>query len=142
MSLAPIALFCYNRAEHLKKTIESLSNNKLAQNSELFIFSDGWKNTNDQEKVQSVRSYLKALSRNHNFKNITIEEQKNNIGLSASIIYGVTKIVNKYGKIIVLEDDMISSQYFLTYCNESLDCYKDKKDVYINTWLYIPHQFK
>lgn len=37
---APILLFVYNRLEHLKQTMETLQNNTLAAESELYIYSD------------------------------------------------------------------------------------------------------
>jgi putative methyltransferase (TIGR04325 family) len=120
--LAPITLFTYNRPRHARQTIESLAKNELASESEIFIFSDGGKNDEDWNKVQEVRRYLKAIS---GFKKIEIFENEYNKGLANSIIDGVTKIVNKYGRIIVLEDDMITSQYFLRYMNDALGMYEN-----------------
>lgn len=120
--LAPIALFTYNRLSHVKQTIESLSNNLLAKDSCLFIFSDGWKNETDKESVLQVRQYLNGLK---GFKQIEIIEAPTNQGLALSIINGVTDIVNKFGKIIVLEDDLLLSRYFLTFMNEALNKFKN-----------------
>jgi len=49
MNLAPIVLFTYNRPWHTRQTVEALKKNELAQDSELFIFSDGWKNEYNKE---------------------------------------------------------------------------------------------
>src|SRR5688572_7223408 len=118
--LAPVALFVYNRPWHTRQTVKALQNNFLADETELFIFSDGPKNDDSKAAVQEVRDYLKTIEQ---FKNITIIEQEKNLGLANSIISGVTEIVNKYGKIIVIEDDLISSRYFLKYMNDALDKY-------------------
>ncbi|MEM5947463.1 glycosyltransferase [Spirochaetia bacterium 38H-sp] len=134
MNLAPIVLFVYNRPWHTKQTVEALQKNELASDSELFIFSDSWKNDNDKSKVLEVREYLKTI---YGFKKVTIIERDKNWGLANNIIDGVTKIVNEYGKIIVLEDDIVASPYFLRFMNAALDSYeKEKKIWHISGWTY------
>ncbi len=126
MNLAPVVLFVYNRLEPLKQTIKSLQKNELANNSELFIYSDEAENKNIKFKVSRVREYIKNIN---GFKKVVIIERKKNWGLANSIIDGVTKIVNKYGRIIVLEDDLVTSPYFLRFMNEALDMYKDNPKI-------------
>ncbi|MBU0647427.1 MAG: glycosyltransferase family 2 protein [Patescibacteria group bacterium] len=127
MNLAPIALFVYNRSWHTKQTIEALKNNKLATDSDLIIFSDGPKNNDlNQQQVNKVRKYLKTIS---GFKNIKIVERLENYGLAKSIIIGVTEVINNYGRVIVIEDDLITSRYFLNYMNETLNLYKNDNEV-------------
>ncbi len=125
-SLAPIALFVYNRPEHTRQTIEALQKNTLATESELFIFSDGPKTVEVIEKVDEVRKYLKTIT---GFKNVTIVEKKENIGLANSIIAGVTEIVNKHGKVVVVEDDLVTSPFFLEYMNDGLNLYENENKV-------------
>ena len=133
-NLAPIVLFTYNRPWHTMQTVEALKKNELAQESELFIFSDGWKNEDDKPKVLEVRDYLKTID---GFKNVTIIEKDKNWGLAANIIDGVTKIVNDYGRIIVLEDDLVTSPYFLRFMNEALEMYKyEEKVASIHGYIY------
>ena len=124
--LAPIVLFVYNRVNHTKRTIEALKRNELANQSEIFIYSDGEKNEYDMEKVKLVRGYINNID---GFKNITIIEREKNLGLAESIIDGVTKIVNLYGNIIVLEDDLVTSPYFLLYMNKALTMYKNNSEI-------------
>ena len=126
MNLAPIVLFVYNRLWHTKKTIEALQRNDLAKESLLFIFSDGAKSKEDEKKVREVRKYIKTLS---GFKEIAIVERERNYGLAQNIIDGITKVVNEYKKVIVLEDDIVVSPYFLNFMNEALEKYKDNKRV-------------
>ncbi|WP_141089548.1 glycosyltransferase, partial [Campylobacter concisus] len=102
-NLAPIVLFVYNRLDHTKQTIEALQKNEISNKSDLFIYSDAAKNEESKQKVADVREYIKSIN---GFKNITIIEREKNYGLANSIIDGVTKIVNEYGKVIVLEDDL------------------------------------
>ena len=125
MNLAPIILFVYNRPYHTQKTVEALQKNNLAKESNFIIFSDGPK-FGQEVKVEEVRKYLKAI---RNFKTVKIFENKENLGLAKSIINGVTKIVNECGKVIVLEDDMVTSKHFLEYMNQGLDLYENEERV-------------
>lgn len=133
-NLAPIVLFVYNRPWHTQQTVEALQKNELAQESELFIYADNVKNNDALVQVKDVRDYIKTID---GFKKITIIERGKNWGLANSIIDGVTKIVNEYGKIIVLEDDLVTSLYFLKFMNNALDFYQNKEKVWhISGWNY------
>lgn len=126
MSYAPILLFVYNRLEHTRRCIESLLKNPLASESNLFIYADGAKDITQQEAVNEVRSYIRTLQ---GFKQITLIERSENWGLARNIIDGVTSQVNRYGIVIVLEDDLVVAPYFLTFMNEALEIYKDEPKV-------------
>jgi hypothetical protein len=121
---APIILFVYNRPWHTRQTVEALKANELASQSNLFIYADGEKTSNDP-KVAEVRTYIKSIA---GFKSITIVERDKNWGLADNIVDGVTSIVNQYERIIVLEDDLVTSKGFLKYMNDGLDLYyKDER---------------
>jgi len=131
---APIVLFVYNRLDHTKKTLDSLIQNKLADQSELFIFSDAAKNESAKKNVRAVRKYINSID---GFKNIHIIEQEKNQGLASSIVSGVSKVVDEYEKVIVMEDDLETSPYFLNFMNDALDKYKDEDKVWhISGWNY------
>ena len=106
LGLAPIVLFVYNRPWHIMQTVAALQNNELASQSELFIFSDGSKSKSELEKVTQVREYILTIQ---GFKKVTIIARDKNWGLAANIIDGATTTINAYGKIIVLEADLITS---------------------------------
>ncbi len=118
--LAPIVLFVYNRLDHVELTIDSLKKNLLASESILYIYSDAPKTPQDSEAVKLVRSFIREIS---GFKEVIIKESKVNRGLAKSIVKGVGEVVNKYGTVIVLEDDIVTSPYFLDYMNKSLNLY-------------------
>jgi len=126
MNPAPIVLFVYNRLWHTQQTIEALQKNVLAKQSELYIYSDGANTEKIQKSVNEVRQYIDKID---GFKSVTIIKRIKNFGLAESIIDGVTTIVNQYGRIIVLEDDMVVSPYFLEYMNEALDQFVDDNRV-------------
>jgi hypothetical protein len=126
MKPAPITLFTYNRPWHTQQTVETLQKNELADVSDLIIFSDGPKSESDRENVQAVRDYLQTID---GFKSVKIIEQELNKGLAASIISGVSEVVSKFGKIIVLEDDLLISPDFLRFMNEALEYYSEDNQV-------------
>jgi hypothetical protein len=132
--LAPVVLFTYNRLDHTEKTINYLKNNYLSDKTTLYIISDGPKNDNDIKKVDELRVYLHQIS---GFKKVIIIERKKNFGLAKNIVSGITQIINHYGKIIVLEDDIITSPYFLAYMNNALNRY-EKHSVVMSVSGYIP----
>jgi GT2 family glycosyltransferase len=125
-SLSPIVLFVYNRLKHTQDTISALQKNTLASESHLIIYSDAASIVADQAKVEAVRDYLTTVS---GFKSIEINEAKVNIGCDNSIIRGVSDVVNKFGTVIVLEDDHVTSANFLTYMNDALAYYKSSPSI-------------
>src|ERR1700756_846434 len=133
-NLAPIALFVYNRPEHTRRTISYLQKNLLADESRLFIFSDAAKTENDKAKVDEVRQLIKEVT---GFKSVKVTERKKNLGLAESIISGVTQLVNEYDKVIVFEDDLLSSPFTLQFFNEALARYKtEDKVMHIGAYMY------
>ncbi len=124
---SPIVLFVYNRLYHTKQVVEALKNNALARDSELFIYADAAKNHKFIDQVKEVRNYIKTID---GFKKINIIERETNFGLANSIIEGVTTVVNEFGRVIVLEDDLVTSPYFLNFMNDSLNLYRGKQNVW------------
>ena len=125
MTLSPIALFVYNRPHHTRKTLESLMANAELSDSPLYVFCDGAKRKKDIPLVQATRE----LIRSYELDNATIIEREENMGLANSIITGVTELCNKYGRVIVVEDDLYLSPYFLKYMNTALDTYEEYDEV-------------
>lgn len=133
-NLAPIALFVYNRPEHTRRTLKFLQANFLAEESRLFIYADAAKTTQEENVVQEVNEIISAID---GFKSIKIIRQKQNLGLAQSIINGVSQLVKEYGKVIVFEDDLLSSPYTLEYFNEALDLYQNSpKLMHISAYMY------
>ena len=122
--LAPVVIFVYARPVHTKQTIESLAKNYFADETEVHIYSDSPKNEKTQQTVELVREYINSLPQRHLFKSVKITTAERNKGLANSIISGVTEIIEQYGKVIVVEDDLVSSPDFLQYMNQALDFYE------------------
>lgn len=123
---APILLFVYNRPEHVRRNIQALLKNELAAESELFIYSDAAKDETSQAAVKEVRAFIRSIQ---GFKKITITERAENWGLARSIIDGVTTQINRYGRVIVLEDDLVVAPHFLQFMNDALETYRDEERV-------------
>lgn len=141
-NIAPIVLFCYNRPEHLRKTMNWLCANKHVEKSSLYVFCDGPKRdaTDEQlRKIEATRLVVEELAVVPIFKEVHIIKQSENMGLGTSIITGVTEVINKYGKVIVLEDDLETSPLFLDYMNKCLNHYEARKSVFSISALSRPH---
>lgn len=137
MNLAPIVLFVYNRPEHTRKTLESLAHNDLAEQSELFIYSDGPKSDASNEEFKKIQEVRELIREKQWCKNVNIYESETNKGLANSIISGVTNIVNQFGNIIVMEDDLILAKGFLKYMNDALNLYEhDSKVMHISGYMF------
>ncbi len=126
MAFSPIALFVYKRLEHTKQTVNSLLANKESHASKLYIFSDAAKTAKDENAVSEVRKYIDSIT---GFAQITIVKQEHNRGLANSIISGVTNVLFENETIIVVEDDLLLSPFFLRYMNDALILYKEEISV-------------
>ncbi|HCE45322.1 MAG TPA: glycosyl transferase [Lentisphaeria bacterium] len=115
--------------EHRTCNIEHSTSNQAYITSE----TDDRRQTTD-DRVREVREYIRTI---RGFKSVRIVERDTNLGLAKSIISGVAEVINEYGRIIVLEDDMVTSPYFLRYMNEALELYeKEDKVISIHGYVY------
>jgi hypothetical protein len=123
---APIAIFTYRRAEHLRRTLEALSHCDLFKESPLLVFADGARGASDASDVTAARRVavdMLAGQAEFHFADA-------NRGLARSVIAGVSEATRQYGRVIVVEDDLEVSPNFLRYMNEALDRYADCTSVY------------
>lgn len=119
---APITLFAYARPGHTQRTIEALLRNIEANKHDLIVYSDAPHSPEKSQAVSAVRDYLQTIE---GFRSVTINNRPHNYGLAKSIIDGVSEVLLHHERIIVVEDDMVTSPYFLTYMNEALECFAD-----------------
>lgn len=128
MDYSPIVVFGFNRPDALRNTISSLLQNEEAKNSDLFIFVDGPRDgkMGENQKVKAVRDYVKSIT---GFKSLHYTFSEKNKGLASSIIEGVSQVINQYGRVIVLEDDLVLMPNFLNYMNQGLDFYENNQQV-------------
>ncbi len=126
MNHAPILLFAYNRPTHLRNTLDALKRNPGASDSQLFVYSDAARTADDQEAVDEVRRMLRNVD---GFKTVEVVERKENWGLARNVIDGVGTIVERFDRVIVLEDDLVTAPGFLAFMNNALETYKDEPRV-------------
>lgn len=128
-TLAPVVAFAYNRADKIIRCLETLEKNPEAADTELIIYSDGPKNPEDKTAIDDIRKALHEYRQRALFASVEVVEAPVNKGLATSIMTGVTEVVEKYGKVIVIEDDLVVSRSFLKYMNRALDYYQDNPKI-------------
>lgn len=131
-ALAPVAFFCFNRPDHTLKTLSAIKNNQLSSETILYIFSDGPRKNDSLETIEKIREVRKIIRKEQWCKEVVFVEAERNQGLLQSISKGVTEVVNRHGKVIVIEDDVMVSKGFLNFMNKALDMYeKDEKVMHL-----------
>ena len=140
MDIAPIIVFSYNRPDHLRRTLEALSQNDLASESVLYIYCDGAKDNASKEQRIRVDKNREIAHNVRGFKDVHVVEREHNVGLKDNIVGAVTEIVNQFGRVVTLEDDVVSSIGFLKYMNDALELYADEDRVmHVSAYMY-PHK--
>lgn len=138
MLLSPIVLFVYERPDHARQTVESLLKNPEAANSDLIVFSDSARTPDKEEVVQLVREYVAGIV---GFRSLTVRHRPYNFGLAKSIVEGVTQVLADHERVIVLEDDIVTSPHFLRYMNEALDRFAEEERVIsVHGYVYPVHK--
>ncbi len=129
-SLAPVIVFAYKRTDKLEKCIEALEKNDKHEDTELFIFADGSGGDKDKDDVEAVRKYLNEYKMGSTFKRVQVVFRDRHFGLAENVINGVTEIIEKYGKVIVVEDDLIATEDFIEYINAALNYYENNDNIW------------
>ncbi len=143
MKYAPVILFTYARPIHTRQVLDALAKNSLADKSRLFIFCDGAKGKKDFENNARVKELIIEEQQKHRFLDVIVNISNVNNGLAKSIITGASSVIQKYGRCIVIEDDVITGKFFLSFMNECLDFYKDDSKIFaISGFTYDLPAFK
>ncbi|MES2629344.1 MAG: glycosyltransferase family 2 protein [Bacteroidota bacterium] len=142
MSLAPIIVFAYNRPDLLQRTLDSLGQNELISSSEVFIYCDGAKtgaSESDRSRLEATAAVARSFS---GPAAVTVTVRETNMGLATSVITGITEIINRFGRAIIIEDDVLLSRYFLRFMNDALTVYENEPKVKsIGSWVYYKDKF-
>jgi hypothetical protein len=134
---AAIALFLYKRPGHARRAIDSLRANTLAADSDLYVFSDGPRSPDEADLVDAVRALARAVA---GFRSVTVVESRVNQGLASSIIGGVSRVFDAHSRVIVIEDDLVTSPKALEYFNTMLDRFEKIPAVHVvSGFAYPPH---
>jgi hypothetical protein len=131
---APIVLFAFARPDHTRRTLDALKANELAADSDLTVFADAPRSPEQQPRVKEVRNVVGAQT---GFKSVTLVERTENYGLARNISEGVTEVCARAGRVIVVEDDIVTSRHFLRFMNAALDRYAGEPRVHhVSGWNY------
>lgn len=126
MPAAPVALFAFRRPDHFRRTVDALRANDLASATKVYVFCDGARSEADVEGVEEVRRVAETMT---GFASVEVTRRPHNMGLAASIIAGVGQVLETHGRVIVVEDDLVTAPGFLRYMNTGLDLYADEARV-------------
>jgi hypothetical protein len=122
----PVAVFTYNRPRHTHSALEALSRCAGLEQCSVYLFSDAPRGADQAAQVSETRAVLRQWASK---LRATLVERSENLGLSKSIVSGVSSLCNEYGQVIVLEDDLIVSPDFLTYMVSALERYESEAQV-------------
>ena len=125
---APVLLIAFNRPDHFYKTLIALGNNKIAHKTVLYVSIDGPRNENDKKSQELILEHIRLSEKM--FSKVFILKNQFNKGLAQNIIDSITYVLEEYEKIIVVEDDLVTSNRFLNFMNDALAFYEDKKKVW------------
>ena len=130
---SPVAIFVYNRLDNTRRTVEALINNVGAASTPVYVFSDGGRDEQSWRAVRAVRDYLRQLQRRveqeHVFESLTLVERPVNYYLERNITEGIASVFEHHDRIIVLEDDIVTSPFYLQYMNEAFRLYEHTPQV-------------
>jgi len=129
MRSTAICLFVYNRSNHTKQVLKSISECKNFEKFRLYIFSDNFNvsKKNDKFEVNSVRNQVLKFKKK--YKNIFTKFSKTNLGLYKNLTKGISNVLKKHSSVIVLEDDLVLHKNFLNFMLNSLEKFKNKKNI-------------
>lgn len=135
---APVVIYTYTRLDHLKKTIAALQANHLALETDIFVVSDGPKDEAAKKLVNDLRNYVDSID---GFNAVNRIYREKNVGVFQSVLMAERPILSDYGKLITMEDDIVTSANFLDFINAGLNYYESSGDVYAVSGYCHPIKF-
>ena len=132
---SPIAFFAFNRPYHTLETLNSLCNNQEISQTDFYAFIDGPRKTSEIQLIDNVEKIIRSFE--SKFKSLTVYRSDSNLSMAINQKRGISKVLSDFDSVIVLEDDIFVSKYFLSYMNNALEIYKNNKRVWhINGFNY------
>lgn len=130
MRIYPVVLFVYKRPEHTRKVLDALRLNLYSDQTELIIYADGPKADASEIDLVRINEVRTIIQQQDWCKHLEIRNASVNKGLANSIIDGVSEVLKTNDAVIVLEDDILTSKYFLAFMNFNLNMYRQVKQIY------------
>ena len=122
-----IAVFLFNRPEHTKLMLQSLSECDNAGKYKILVFLDGPRDQADIPKIEEVGL---VLSEFEEILDLHVTVHSKNLGLAESVISGVTKVLRSYDSVIVLEDDLILNPVALNFLDQAVSLMKLNSEIF------------
>ena len=128
--LAPVMLFTYSRPEHTRKVLDALAGNTLAKETDVYAYTCTPRNEKHAPAVESTKEILRSYLDKGAFKSYTIVDKDPFRPLGPAMVEAVTEVIAKNGRVIVVEDDIVTSPHYLEFMNQCLDFYEDQPNVF------------
>lgn len=121
----PVSMIFFNRPDTLKETFEAVKN---ARPTKLFLIQDGARVGNEEDKrlIKSCRDIVENVDWECEVVKIYSEK---NLGCGMRIYSGIKEVFTHVDRTIILEDDIVASKAFFSYCAELLEKYKDDERI-------------
>lgn len=133
---APIAVFAFNRPDHLRQTLDALAANDLAVASDLTVFCDGPRTEEEKKLTDAARAVAAGAT---GFKSVRVVLREPNMGCANSVITGVSELFSQHERVVVIEDDILCSPHTLRFLNAGLEKYAREPVVFnIAAWSFPP----
>lgn len=130
-----LAVFCYKRANKLKRCIDALLQNPECASIDIIFFSDGYKGENDKAGVLETREYINSIT---GFRNVIRHFRERNVSTGPNFKQGLTFLSENYERFIVVEDDLIVSPNYVKFLLDALEYYQDDQSVFCVTGYVYP----
>lgn len=138
-TLAPVVVFAYRRPDHLRNTLTSLMRCDGFGQSPVIVYCDGPRDADETDAVMATRELARTMLGEH----AEYRFSEVNLGLSRSVIAGVSDVVERFGRAIVVEDDLELSPAFLTFMNQALDrCANDENVFQVSGYMFDVPELK
>lgn len=138
--IAPILLLLYDRPRHTRRILDLLMRQPEIVDTPLFILADGAKDSEQSRaKVAEVREIAEEYISKLPYT--TLWTQETNVGLAHNVTEGVSRVLEQYDRIIVVEDDLILSPYFLRWMRDALLQYEHVSEVaHVHAGTFYTHR--
>lgn len=125
MNKIAVIIFAFTREESLFCLLNSIKRNKGYEEFNYFFFVDGPRNKKDSHCIEGVVDIIDKF----NVQNKNIKISKTNRGLSKSILSGISEVSETFDSFIVLEDDLVLSEFFFSFMKGALKQFKDNEKI-------------
>lgn len=119
----PVLLIFFNRPDTFEKVFAEV---RKVKPYNLILVQDGPRNENDKVQIEKCRRIAENIDWDCN---VVREYSEVNLGCGMRPQTGITKALELFERVIVLEDDCVPAESFFRYCDEMLEKYRDDERI-------------